>query len=331
LESILIDRWLTSGKSDDPLPGLIAIKMEREKMWQEQVKEVAKGIRKRVFEHTMSNNGGYLSQTCSSADFLATLYVKTLNLGPPIAPGIPLPFGGCPAADNPNSFTGAGYHGKKAPDLDRFIISPAHYALVIYAALVEVGRMDPEGLEQFNRDGSSVEMIGAEHSPGMEVTSGSLGQALSMAIGVALARKRKKETGRIWVFSSDGELQEGQTWESYQVMHHFNLNNVAIIYDVNSQQCDGAMSSVLEPGSIADKLKAFGAHVEDIDGHDIEAIAAAGEIRPEKGPLVILANTSPYQGMDYLKKRFPRLHYIRFKTQDEAAAMNAAIREQLYE
>ena len=299
-------------------------------MWQDDIKKVADGIRKRVFEHTMANNGGYLSQTCSSADFLATLYVRSLNLGPSIAPPVPLPFGGVPSAINDDSFTGAGYHGEATPERDRFIISPAHYALVIYATLVEVGRMDPAGMEHFNKDGSSVEMIGAEHSPGMEVTNGSLAQTLSMAIGVAIARKRRNHTGRVWVFCSDGELQEGQTWESFALMNHLQLNNVAVIYDVNRQQCDGAMQSVQELGPAAEKLKAFGAHVEDIDGHDIEAIANAAEIRPEKGPLVILANTSPFQGMDFLKKRFPRLHYVRFKSQEEATELENAIRSQLY-
>jgi transketolase len=199
------------------------------------------GIRRRVFEHTIKNNGGYLSQACSSADFLATLYVKTLKLGESIAPQIPKPFAGPPSANNPDSFTGAGYHGAPTPENDRFFISPAHYALVIYAALVEIGRMAPEGLAMFNQDGSSVEMIGAEHSPGMEVTAGSLGQCLSMAAGVALARKLKQETGRVWVFLSDGELQEGQTWEAFQVISHYNLNNMAIIIDVNQQQCDGTI------------------------------------------------------------------------------------------
>jgi transketolase len=110
--------------------------------------------------------------------------------------------------------------------------------------------MAPEGLAMFNQDGSSVEMIGAEHSPGMEVTAGSLGQCLSMAAGVALARKLKQETGRVWVFLSDGELQEGQTWEAFQVISHYNLNNMAIIIDVNQQQCDGTIASVLSLGMV---------------------------------------------------------------------------------
>ncbi len=299
-------------------------------MWQERVKQVALGIRRQVFEHTIKNNGGYLSQACSSADFLATLYVKTLNLGPSIAPAIPLPFAGPPGTHNPNAFTGSDYHGEKRPDLDRFFISPAHYALVIYAALIEVERMSPEGLALFNQDGSSVEMIGAEHSPGMEGTTGSLAQGLGMASGIALARKLKKEPGRVWVFLSDGELQEGQTWESLEIIHHYNLNNLAVIVDVNEQQCDGAMENVLQLGDIAAKLRAFGMHVEEVNGHDIEAIEQACEVRPQRGALVVLAKTNPCQGMDFLEKRRPKLHYVRFQSTDEKVTLETAIRQQLY-
>ena len=299
-------------------------------MWQDEVRRIALGIRQRVFEHTIKNQGGYLSQACSAADFLATLYIKILNLGPSIAPPIPRPFAGPPGVNNPNSFTGADYHGAKQPEYDRFFISPAHYALVIYAALIETGRMAPAGLDLFNQDGSSVEMIGAEHSPGMEVTTGSLAQGLSMAAGVALARKLKQEPGRIWVFLSDGELQEGQTWEAFQVVHHYALDNLAVIVDVNGQQCDGAMDSVLLPGSFAAKLTAFGAQVVEVDGHDIEALQRAAAIRPLQRALVILAKTCPYQGMNYLKKRYPRLHYVRFRSTQEFNELEAAIRQQLY-
>lgn len=299
-------------------------------MWQDEVKRVALGIRRRVFEHTIKHQGGYLSQACSSADFLATLYVKTMHLGPSIAPLIPKAFAGPPGKNNPNSFTGAGYHGEPSSHLDRFFISPAHYALVIYAALVETGRLAPEGLAMFNQDGSSVEMIGAEHSPGMEVTTGSLAQGLSMAAGVALARKLKNDTGRIWVFISDGELQEGQTWEALQVIHHYRLNNMSIIVDMNGQQCDGVMESVLSLGNAAAKFAAFGAQVIDIDGHDIEAIHRAGQVYSEQGAVVILAHTNPCQGMEYLNRRRPKLHYVRFQSAQEALALEEAIRKQLY-
>ena len=299
-------------------------------MWQTEARNVARDIRRRVFEHTMKHNGGYLSQACSSAELLATWYVKVLNLGPSIAPPIPRPFAGPPAADNPDSFTGAGYHGEKRRDLDRFIVSPAQYALVIYAALIATGRMDPQGLSLFNQDGSSVEMIGAEHSPGMEVMTGSLGQGVSQAVGIALARKLRQETGRVWVFMSDGELQEGQTWEAFEAMNFYDLHNMALIFDMNAQQCDGAMESVMPLGPIAEKLRAFGAHVLEVDGHDIDALAEAGQVVPAKGPLVILAHTNPCRGMRYLEKRRPRLHYVRFKSKEEKHALEEAIRQELY-
>ncbi len=298
-------------------------------MTYQKAKDMALGIRRRVFEHTIRNNGGYLSQACSASDALAMLYSHVLKLGPSIAPAIPAPFAGVPSAHNPDSFTGAGYHGAKSPEYDRFIISPAHYALVIYAALIEAGRMAEEGLALFNKDGSSVEMIGAEHSPGMEVTTGSLAQGLSMASGVAWARKRRGETGRVWVYLSDGEFEEGQTWECFANMAFHGINNISIVVDWNAQQCDGAMDSVAEIGPLHDKLTAFGALVRVVDGHDYDQLAEAMALRSDTGPVVILARTSPYQGMPYLKKRFPRLHYVRFTSEAEKIALRDAVAAEL--
>jgi hypothetical protein len=103
------------------------------------------GIRRRVFEHSMRNNGGYLSQACSAAEQLAFLYNEALNLGEPALPAVPRPFAGVPSADNPDYVTGAGYNGPFEPQYDRLFIAPAHYALVAYATLIETGRMDAEG------------------------------------------------------------------------------------------------------------------------------------------------------------------------------------------
>ncbi|OCP35362.1 transketolase [Ensifer sp. LC163] len=291
--------------------------------------EIALGIRRRVFFHTMKNNGGYLSQACSAAESLALLYNEILKLGEPTLPKVPLPFRGVPSADNPDAFTGAGYHGPAAPEYDRFFISPAHYALVIYCALIEVDRMDDGALDHFNKDGSSVEMIGAEHSPGMEVTTGSLAQGLSMASGVAFARQKQNEPGKVWVYMSDGEFQEGQTWECLAAMAHHRIDNIRVVVDVNRQQCDGAMSSVLDLGDLAGRVEAFGATCRSIDGHDLQALRnAANSAEPGK-PLIILANTSPFQGMNFLQKRFPRLHYVRFKSAEERLEMQAALAVEL--
>lgn len=290
-----------------------------------RTEDVALGIRRRVFEHTIRNNGGYLSQACSAAEQLAWLYNEELNLGAPTLPMIPKLFAGVPSAANPDYHTGAGYNGPATPEHDRLFIAPAHYALVAYATLVEVGRMAPEGLEMFNQDGSSVEMIGAEHSPGMEVHNGTLGIGLSTAAGLAWGRRRRGDTGRTWVFMSDGEVQEGQTWEAVQAAAYHGIDNLFAIMDVNDQQCDGAMDSVMEVGDIRRKFVEFGAHCVEIDGHDLDAMrAAAAEPHPGK-PLIILARTSPFHAMPALEERFPRLHYVRFKSEDERARMNASI------
>ncbi|MCP4602819.1 MAG: transketolase, partial [Proteobacteria bacterium] len=129
--------------------------------WREQAVAVARRIRCRVLAHTLSNNGGYLSQACSSAEILATLYTRVMQLGPSEDPLLPARFAGVPGPNNPHSFTGSGYNGPKASHLDRFIFSPVHYALVLYSALIEVGRLAPEALDEFNSDGSTVELIGA--------------------------------------------------------------------------------------------------------------------------------------------------------------------------
>ncbi len=287
--------------------------------------DIALGIRRRVFEHTIRNNGGYLSQACSAAEQLAWLYNEELKLGPPTLPMVPKPFAGVPSADNTGYHTGAGYNGPAAPKFDRLFIAPAHYALVAYATLIEVGRMAPKGLAMFNKDGSSVEQIGAEHSPGMEVHNGTLGIGLSTGAGLAWARKRREEPGRVWVYMSDGEVQEGQTWEAIQACAHHEIDNLKAIMDVNRQQCDGAMDSVMQVGDIQRKMEEFGARVVSIDGHDIRAMREAAATQHPRQPLIILANTSPYQGMPALEARFPRLHYVRFKTEEERAQMNRDI------
>ncbi len=290
-----------------------------------QTEDVALGIRRRVFEHSIRNNGGYLSQACSAAEQLAWLYNEELNLGAPTLPMIPKDFAGVPSPKNPDYHTGAGYNGPAAPEFDRLFIAPAHYALVAYATLIEVGRMAPEGLEMFNKDGSSVEMIGAEHSPGMEVHNGTLGIGLSTGAGLAWGRKRRGEAGRTWVFMSDGEVQEGQTWEAVQAAAFHGIDNLLAIMDVNDQQCDGAMSSVMEVGDIKTKFRNFGAACVEIDGHDLSAMRDAVN-EPHAGrPLIILARTSPFHTMSILEERFPRLHYVRFKSEDERARFNTSI------
>ena len=285
--------------------------------WLDSVARAAAGIRSRVMEHTIANNGGYLSQACSSAEILATLYRRTLRLGPSVAPMVPPPFPGVPGAGNAATFTGAGYHGAPDPGTDRFYLSPAHYALILYVALVEAGRMAPEGLAQFNQDGGTVEMIGAEHSPGFAMMGGSLAQTLSQAAGIAMARKRRGDTGRVWVFLSDGEFQEGQTWEAIQAMSHYHLDNIGVYVDQNGQQCDGRTCEVMALDPLERRIEAFGGRALVVDGHDPVAIDAPARLEPDGRPLFVLCTTDPCRGVDILRRRAPKLHYVRFVSEAE--------------
>ena len=296
---------------------------------QKTTEEIALGVRRRVFEHSIKNNGGYLSQACSSAEQLSWLYNEELNLGDSILPLIPKNFDGVPTPSNSNYQTGAGYNGPFTAEFDRLIIAPAHYALVAYATLIEVGRMAPEALDMFNQDGSSVEIIGAEHSPGMEMHNGTLGIGLSTGAGLAIGRKIKGEIGKVCVFMSDGELQEGQIWEGIQASVHHGIDNLWAIVDVNSQQVDGAMKDVMDVGDIVKKINSFGAVGIEIDAHDISAMRDARKEDHKGRPLIILARSSPYKGMSFLKKRFPRLHYVRFNSEEEREEMNLSISNEL--
>lgn len=283
----------------------------------EYIKKIAALIRCRVLEHTVKNNGGYLSQACSSAEILATLYVKIMNLGSVPYPLKPSYFPGLPGPDNSQYFTGAIYNGPCDRDLDRFFLSPSQYSLVLYATLIETGRMSPDGLDHFNKDGSVVEMIGAEHSPGMEVMSGSLGQGISQAAGIAMARKLHEEKGRNFIFMSDGEFQIGQVWEALQVMAFYKLDNIIIYVDINGFQCDGKMTSVMNIEPLEQRLEAFGMKVCRIDGHNIEELLSCSDINHKEKPLVILCDTCPCKDIPLLKARYPKFHYLRFNSEEE--------------
>ena len=293
--------------------------------WTRSVRCAARGVRRRVLARVLQNNGGYLSQACSSAEILATLYLRVMRLGPSQGPPLPLPFPGAPGAANAHSFSGGSYNGPRGPQLDRFFFSPVHYALALYAMLIEAGRLAPGALDQFNVDGSSVEMIGAEHSPGIETMAGSLGQTLSVAGGVALARRLRGDSGRVWVLMSDGELQEGQTWEALAAAGHHGLDRLGVYVDVNAQQCDGPMERVATVEPLAARVAAFGADLHEVDGHDVAALAAPATRRVAGKPLVVLCRTDPCRGIEPLRQRAHKLHHVRFADQQERAAFQRAL------
>lgn len=295
--------------------------------WQPTVQEIAASIRLRVFEHVLRNNGGYLSQALSSAEIFAMLYGRVLQLGPVEGPTTPEPFNGVPG-QNPDYTSGGRFNGAPTPDGDRFIFSPAHYALVLYATLIEVGRLDADALDTFDQDGSTLEMIGAEHSPGVETTTGSLAQALSQAAGIALGRRMKGETGTTWVMMSDGEFQEGQTWEALSFASFHGLDTLRAIVDANGQQCDGAMAAVGNIEPLAERIRAFGCDAREVDGHDLEALHEA-MTAPSDRPVIVVARTNPTQGVPLYDERAPLLHTLRFSDDDDRARYRAAYEQML--
>jgi transketolase len=288
--------------------------------WVERAVRAAEGVRRRVLVHTVRREEGYLCQACSAAELLATLYVEVLRLGPPEGPLVPQDFPGVPGKA-PQALWGGSYNGRDDPAMDRFLLSPAHYALALYATLVETGRLAAEALERFNQDGSTIEMIGAEHSPGMETTAGSLGQALSVGVGRALGRKRRGVRGRVWALLSDGEFQEGQTWEALAAAAHYRLDNLGVYVDANGHQCDGPVDQVLEIEPLAPKARAFGWRAHEVDGHDVEALAAPARQPRDGRPLLVIARTRPWQGIPSLQARAPKFHYVRFRPGEAERAL----------
>ena len=279
--------------------------------WKTDVERISEGIRLRVLEHTVAQNGGYLCQACSASDLYATLYTRILHLKKLDKPLMPKRFSGVPGPRH-KAVTGAVFNGGGDPDCDTFILSPAQYALVLYATLIETGRMDERAMKEYNKDGSSVEMIGAEHSPGMEVTTGSLGQGISQAAGIAFARKRRGDKGRVVLMLSDGECQSGEFWEAVQAACYHDLGNLIAFVDVNGYQCDGKMTTVMGLEPFDERLRAFGARVFRINGHDIDAIDKLGKRKPAKKPTFVLCDTDPCHGLPFLREREPKFHYVRF-------------------
>lgn len=280
-----------------------------------KMEKLAAGIRARSIDLTIEKNGSYLSQALSSAEILGCLYGGLANIGESIEPKVPTRFNGVPRAGFHE--TGAGYNGPTSGEYDRILLSASHYAVAIYATLNEVDRLSDEGLLEFNTDGSRVEMIGAEHSPGMELTAGSFGQALSQAAGIALARKIRKEPGHIWVFMSDGEYEEGQTYEALQCLAFHKLDNITVLVDVNGQQVDGATKDVMNIEPLDERIRAFGCNTHKVNGHSIQEICAAADDHVRNKPNIILCYTDTAMGVPFLESRKPHLHYVRFKSEEE--------------
>jgi transketolase len=263
------------------------------------IAERAYRIRRNAVRMGEVQGQGYIAQALDIADVLATAYFHAMTYKP----------------EDP------AWEGR-----DRFLLSNGHYAIALYAALLEAGII-PEGeLETYGFDDSRLPMSGmAQYTPGMEMSGGSLGLGLSIAVGMALGLKRKQSPARVFVLFSDGELDEGSKWEAMMSAAHHKLDNIVAIVDVNNQQADGASSEVMAFEPLSDKLRAFGWYVQRIDGNDVDAVVAAfdaAKADPEPRPKMIIADTLMGKGVPFLEAR-EKNHFIRVDAHEWQLALQA--------
>ena len=209
---------------------------------------------------------------------------------------------------------------------DRFLLSNGHYAIALYAALIEAGIIPEDELETYGSDGSRLPMSGmAAYTPGMEMSGGSLGLGLSIGVGMALGLKRKGSVSRVYTLFSDGELGEGSVWEAIMSAAHWKLDNLIAVVDVNNQQADGPSTQITAFEPLVDKLKAFGWFVQRIDGNDLDAVIAAfdaAKSSPEPKPRIIVCDTRMGRGVPFLEQR-EKNHFIRVDEHEWQLALDA--------
>ena len=239
----------------------------------------AKSIRQNIVRMVSRNGQGYLQQGLGAADLFTYLYFAEASLD----------------IDNP-----------AWEERDRIFLSTAHNSALFHAVLAERGFFEHSRLETYTKDGSELEINVSERLGSVvEATCGSLGQALSVAVGVAQASKRQNRTFRSYVILGDGELQEGQVWEAAMYAASNSLDNLCLIVDLNQLQVEGHTQEVMVMDPIDKKFQAFGWAVKNVDGHDFGALSAAfNQARSNRNvPTVILAHTIVGKGIPFLENQ----------------------------
>ena len=242
-----------------------------------EIQNIANRLRLDVVEMTTAAGSGHPGGSLSSADLLATLYFRIMNIDP---------------AD------------PYMEDRDRFVLSKGHAAPILYATLAERGYFHTDELKTLRQLGSRLQGHPAYREvPGIEVTTGSLGQGLSMACGMALAGKMDSKDYRVYCLMGDGELQEGQNWEAAMFAHRYGLNNLIGFVDRNRLQICGNTEEVMSLDPLPEKFRAFGWNVIIIDGHNIRQIIDACDkaARSKKNPTVIIMNTIKGKGVSFME------------------------------
>ena len=244
-----------------------------------ELMKTANEVRKSVIRAVHSAKSGHPGGSLSAADIYTYLFFEELNIDP----------------ENP----------KKA-DRDRFVLSKGHTAPGYYATLAHRGFFPVEDLTTLRKVGSYLQgHPDMKHIPGVDMSSGSLGQGISAAVGMAISAKLSGDDYRVYTLLGDGEIQEGQVWEAAMLAAHRKLDNFVAIVDNNNLQIDGEISEVNSPYPIDKKFEAFNFHVINVDGHDFDALAAAfKEARETKGqPTAIIAKTVKGKGVSFMENK----------------------------
>ena len=253
----------------------------------QKVAAAAWRIRRYALQMGEVQGQGYIGQALGYADVLATAFSHAMTYRP----------------EDPE------WEGR-----DRFLLSHGHYAIAYYAALLEAGIIPEAELDPYGSDDSRLPMSGmATYTPGMEMSGGSLGQGLSIAVGMALGLRQKQSKAWVYNSMSDGELDEGSTWEAAMSAAHYGLSNLINLVDVNKQQADGDSRKILGFEPLQDKWAAFGWYVQRVDGNDLPAVMAAFDnAKSYSGnqPRVILCDTLMGKGVPFLETR-DKNHFIR--------------------
>lgn len=242
-----------------------------------ELEKMANEIRKDIVTAVHSAKSGHPGGSLSSADIFTYLYFEEMNVDPA----------------NP-----------KWEDRDRFVLSKGHVAPGLYSTLAEKGYFPKEDLKTLRHTGSYLQgHPDMKHIPGIDMSSGSLGQGVSVAVGMAAAGKYDKKDYRVCTLTGDGEIQEGQIWEAAMWAGHRKLDNLVVIVDNNNLQIDGSIEDVCSPYPIDKKFEAFNFHVINIDGNDFDQIRAAfKEARETKGmPTAIIAKTVKGKGVSFME------------------------------
>lgn len=245
----------------------------------QELKRMAVEVRKGIITGVHAAKSGHPGGSLSAADIFTYLYFQELHVDP----------------KHPQD-----------PDRDRFVLSKGHTAPGLYAALANRGFFPVEDLKTLRHIGSHLQGHPCiAHTPGIDMSSGSLGQGISAAVGMALSAKLQGKSYRVYTLLGDGELQEGQVWEASMFAGSRKLDNLTVIVDNNNLQIDGAVSEVCSPYPINEKFAAFGFHVIEIDGNDMEQIAKAfAEARVTKGkPTAIIAKTTKGKGVSFMENQ----------------------------